>query len=137
MRQIDHVAGLGVGDFQQVFRRIGCGDRRHVFHKSVGVSDTQAFFAENQGEILPGLGAETEGDQHRAAAQVSQKAGAGPPGHVAVQAGQHVFHAGHAIAVAGQIIAGGKSRGHLAAGEVLQGYAHALLLKDAVNLFQA
>ena len=136
--QVDHVAGLGVGKFQQVVRRIGRGDGRHVFHKPVGVGDAQAFFAENQGEILPGLGAETEGNQHRAAAQIRQKAGSGPPGHIAVQAGQHVFHAGHAIAVAGQIIAGGKRRRHLAAGEVLQGYAHDLLpVSDCKNYLQS
>lgn len=128
MGQVNHVARLGVGELQEVFGRVWRGNGRLTAHKAVGVGDAQAFFAENKREILSGLGAETERDQHRIAAQIRQKAGAGAAAHVAVQAGQHVFHAGHAIVVAGQIIAGGKGGGHLAAGEVLQGYAHVLFL---------
>ena len=46
------------------------------------------------------------------------------PAHVAVQAGQHVLHALHGTAVTGKVIAGGQDGGYLAAGEVVQGYAH-------------
>ena len=122
--QIDHIAHLGVGDLQQVCRSIGRGKRLQPRHKAVGICHAQAFVAEDEGKVLPGIGTEAEGQEHCRAVQLCQIARTGPPGHITVQTGQHIFHAGDAVAVAGQIVTGREGGRDLSAGKVLQGYAH-------------
>ena len=123
MGQIDHVAHLRVGKTQQVGNGIG-RDHIHI-HKGRAVAYAQAVAREDKDKVLSGLFIEAEGDEHGIfLPQVGHKAGAGAPGRVAVQAWQHVFHAGHAVAVAGQVVARPQGGGDFAAGKVLQGYAH-------------
>ena len=121
--QIDHIAHLRVAERKQIFRRIG-GRHDRCRGESGNCSNAQGFLAKNQKEILARMRAEGEGEQHGIRPKLSQEAGAGPPGHIAMQAGEHVFHAGNAVAVTGKVIPGRERGRYLAAGKVLQGYAH-------------
>ena len=106
--QIDRVSHLCGGEGQQFVRRIGRLQHgvRGGGVKAALPGDAQAAPAEHKDEILPGIGTEAEGQQHAVAVEGGHEARARAAAHVAVQAGQHVFHAGHGIAVTGQIITG-------------------------------
>ncbi len=87
MGQIDHIAHLRVAERKQIFRRIG-GRHDRCRGESGNCSNAQGFLAKNQKEILARMRAEGEGEQHGIRPKLSQKAGAGPPGHIPVQAGR-------------------------------------------------
>ena len=84
----------------------------------------QAVTAENKHKILTGQDIETERDENGMSVQIRHKTCAGAPGRVTVQAGQHVFHAGQAVAVTGQIIARRQGGRYFAAGKVVAGNAY-------------
>ena len=88
------------------------------------VGDTQAIPRKDEHEVLLRQSIEAERQEHGLVFEAAQEQGPGAAAHVAVQAGQHVFHALHGTAVTGKVIAGGQDGGDLAAGEVVQGYAH-------------
>lgn len=125
MGQIDGIPHLGGADLQQMPGLVGRGQRRvRLRIEAAAVGDAQGPAGQDQDEVLFRQGIEAEGQEHGRLVQAPQEKGAGAAAHVAVQAGQHVFHALYGTAVPGKVIPGGQEGRDLAAGEVVQGYAH-------------
>ena len=125
MGQIDGIPHLGGADLQQMPGLVRRGQRRGRLRiEAAGIGDAQGLAGQDQDEVLFRQRIEAEGQKHGLLVQPSQEKGAGAAAHVAVQAGQHVFHALNGAAVAGKVITGGQEGRDLAAGEVVQGYAH-------------
>lgn len=127
MGQIDGIPHLGGADLQQVPGLVGRGQRGDdapLRIEAVDVGDAQGVPGKDEHEVLFRQGIEAERQEHGLVLKAAQEQGAGAAAHVAVQTGQHVLHALHGAAVAGKVIAGGQDGRDLAAGEIVQGYAH-------------
>ena len=125
--QIDRIPHLGGADLQQMpglVRGRQPGDAPFLRVEAVDVGDAQAIPRKDEHEVLLRQSIEAERQEHGLVFEAAQEQGPGAAAHVAVQAGQHVLHALHGTAVTGKVIAGGQDGGDLAAGEVVQGYAH-------------
>ena len=124
--QIHDIAHLRPGEAQEVSGGIGrCHGRAE---RPCAVGHAQGLVRHDKHKVLVCLHAEAERNEHGVPAEVRHKARAGPPGRIAVQAGQHVFHALHRGGIPFQIIAPGERGRHFAAGEVFVGDAgHAFL----------
>ena len=125
--QIDGIPHLGGADLQQMpglVRRRQTGDVPFLSVEAVDAGDAQGMPGKDEHEVLFRQGIEAERQEHGLVFEAAQEQGAGAAAHVTVQAGQHVLHALHGTAVAGKVVAGGQDGRDLAAGEVVQGYAH-------------
>ena len=130
MGQIHGIAHLGVGNGPQVALAVRCFNNRNFFN-ALFARNAQAVIAEDEHKILTGQGIKTERNKNGIAVQIRYKVRTGPPCCIAVQAGQHVFHARQAVAVTVEVITRRQGGRYFAAGKVVAGNAdaHGLYLR--------